>query len=716
MLDEEQLRQEINRYKKRHLKEDTEQEVVRSHEYMQFRRENLPNHLSLYEKACNFSAKYLNVKPDPKKAKVMKENLRISHLNVTPAGAFSFSIVWAIASVFLGAVIGLVILNSFFMLILFLTTGLMGLIIFDKLPQYFANNWRLKASNQMVQCIFYVATYMRHTSNLENAIEFAADHTAPPLSLDLKKVLWDVETEEYESIKESLDSYLESWRKWNIEFIEAFHLLEASLLEPSETRRLVFVDKALEVMLSETYEKMLHYTHNLKNPITMLHMMGVILPILGMIILPLIVSFMGNVRWYHISFLYNFILPIMVYFMGKNILSQRPTGYGDTDISLHTPDLEKYKKFLIKIGKFEIKIKPITITLIIGGFLFLIGISPLLIHAISPDFDIGLSPIIDESSPCKRRYCLMRYMITDSNSTKKLGPFGLGAAVISMFVPLAIGIGLHIYFTIKSKKLIKKRNEAKDLEKEFASGLFQLGNRIGDGLPIEIAFGKVAKVLSGTKTGEFFAVVSNNITKMGMSLRQAIFNNRHGALIYFPSKIIESSMKVLMQSSRKGPKICSQALINVSQYIKEIHRVNERLKDLLSDILSSMKSQISFLAPAIAGIVVGITSMISAIISKLGGELGGLEGSEAVGVSSMPELFKQGIPTYFFQIVVGLYVIQIVYILSVMANGIENGSDKLNEKYMVGKNMKGSTLLYIAIATIVTIMFNLTASMIINVT
>jgi len=47
----------------------------------------------------------------------------------------------------------------------------------------------------MVLCIFYVVTYMRHTSNLELAVEFASQHLSAPLNLDLRKVLWDVETE-----------------------------------------------------------------------------------------------------------------------------------------------------------------------------------------------------------------------------------------------------------------------------------------------------------------------------------------------------------------------------------------------------------------------------------------------------------------------------------------------------------------------------------------
>ena len=146
---------------------------------------------------------------------------------------------------------------------------------------------------------------MRHTSNIENAIGFAADHLAPPLSLDLKKVLWDVETEKYESVKESLDLFLQTWKKWNFEFIESFHLIESSLYEASEDRRLNSLDKSLDVIISETYEKMLHFAHNLQSPITMLHMLGIILAILGLVILPMVVSFIEGVRCYHLAALYK---------------------------------------------------------------------------------------------------------------------------------------------------------------------------------------------------------------------------------------------------------------------------------------------------------------------------------------------------------------------------------------------------------------------------
>ena len=64
----------------------------------------------------------------------------------------------------------------------------------------------------------YTVTYMRHITQCQD--EFAAHHLAPPL-FRFKKVIWDVETEKYSSVKESLMLIL-THGKWNIEFIEAF--------------------------------------------------------------------------------------------------------------------------------------------------------------------------------------------------------------------------------------------------------------------------------------------------------------------------------------------------------------------------------------------------------------------------------------------------------------------------------------------------------------
>jgi hypothetical protein len=688
---------------------------VFSREYKDFKREYLPKHLSLYEKACNISEKALKIKADPKKAVAVQEAIDVCHLNITPSGVLAFSILAPLLVIVIGALGSFVLVGSLFFVLFFLMAGGALLLVLGKLPFFFSNSWRMKASNQMVLCIFYVVTYMRHTSNLELAVGFASDHLDPPLALDLKKVLWDVETGRYENIKESLDFYLNGWRKWNREFIEAFHLIESSLYEPGEERRLYLLDKALDIILSETYEKMLHFAHNLQSPITMLHMLGIILPILGLVILPLVVNFLSDpeaglvVKWYHISLLYNVILPIAVYYLGKNILSKRPTGYGDTDISETNPEYKKYKNIILRLGRAELKISPLFIAVFIGIVFFIIGFSPMILHAISPGFD---------ASFMGGKFKLLDYHESKVTAGEIVGPYGIGASIISVGVILAIGLSLGIYFMLRSKNVIRIREKTKELEDEFASALFQLGNRLGDGLPAEIAFGKVAEVMTDTVSGRFFELVSVNISRLGMSVQEAIFNPRTGALVYFPSKIIESSMKVLIESAKKGPKIAAQAVMNVARYIKEIHKVNERLKDLMADIISSMKSQIKFLTPAIAGIVIGITSMVTNILGMLSERMAGIAstGEASLAQMSLVDMFGDGIPTYYFQIIVGIYVVQIIYILTVLSNGIENGSDKLAERYELGQNLTKSVLLYVFVSIVIMLLFNLIAGQIMDVT
>lgn len=680
-----------------------------SKEYQTFREEIVSKQRTKYEKWCETAENIIKLKPPEKLLAKIQESISIAHINITPGGSASFAALASLLIILFGFLFSIIIflfqeeqtLANFpiLTLLIFLIIALLSLNYLNKIPIYITSRWRLKASNQMVLCILYVVIYMRHTSNLEHAIKFAAQHIDAPLSLDLRKVFWDVETGKYSNIKQSLDNYLESWRHYNLEFITAFHLIESSLYEPTESRRLELLDKSLSVILDGTYEKMLHYAQDVKSPVTTLHMLGVILPILGLVIFPLIGSLLeGKITWYHLAFLYNIILPVVVFAVGLNILSKRPTGYGESKVAESV-----YKKIP----------SPKNLALLIAVILIAIGLLPLIITFLDPPkFLEGKVCAINDIDLGPTLGCFFGYVKSGDNI---YGPFGLGALILSFFIPAALAFSIGLYYKTKSKKIIELRNETKDLESEFASSLFQLGNRMGDGIPVELAFSKVAETMEGTPSGKFFRIVDTNIRQLGMDVERAIFNEKNGAILSYPSSLIESSMEVLLEGSKKGPKIVSQSLISISTYVDKIHKVAERLKDLLAEVISSMKSQVSFLTPAIAGIVVGISAMIVNIIVALNQSITSssftLEpGTEATagGLSGIIELFNINgiIPGYFFQLVVGIYVVQLAYILTILQNGIENGMDKVNEEYLLGKNMIKSFLLYAVIAIIVTILFS----------
>ena len=721
-MEEEEYKKLVERYKSR-IKEEfgatpLPNVQISSKEYTEFKAELYPLRYSLYEKACNFAAS-LNIKQDEKTNNKITKELATSHLNTTPAGVLGFAIIVALVTILLAPLVAFILPKIFglepqMILVLFmLIAGAALFFILQKIPSFMATTWRMKASNQMVQAIFYIVTYMRHTSNIERAIEFASQHLEPPLSLDFRKIIWDVETQKYSTIRESANSYLAQWQEFDKEFVEAFHLIESSLLEGEEARRLTLLDKALEVILNGTYENMLHYAHDLKSPMTILHMLGIILPILGLVILPLVVSFMAGgtnpfLLAFYISLMYNVGIPTIVFLIGKQILAKRPAGYGAVDIS-NKEGVKKLRNVNLPITKqFSISINPLFFSIGIAIVSIIIGLSPLIMHA------AGSSDIFFDA---EKQHSLLGYVCPpdvgqDCLESEKIGPFGIGASILSVVLIAGLGVALGLYYKLRSTNVIKVRERTKALEEEFSSALFQLGNRLGDGLPAEIALAKVSVTMEGTTSGDFFRIAERNIAKLGMGLDEALFNPKVGAVSAFPSKVIESSMKVLVESVKKGPRIAAQALLSMANYIKEIHRVEERLKDLMSDVISSMKAQVKFLTPAIAGIVIGITSMISTILTKLSakiGDVGSGESAPSVG-GDMLSIFGIGMPTFHFQIVVGIYIIQLAYILTVLSNGVENGADKLGERYELGQNIISSVLLYCILAGVVMLLFNMFAN------
>src|SRR3989338_575132 len=89
-------------------------------EYQEFKAEFLPKHMTLYEKFCNLSEKLLKIKPDPKKALAMQDAINITHLNITPAGAVSFSFLIPLVAAVFGSLLAFLIFQSTFFVLLFI--------------------------------------------------------------------------------------------------------------------------------------------------------------------------------------------------------------------------------------------------------------------------------------------------------------------------------------------------------------------------------------------------------------------------------------------------------------------------------------------------------------------------------------------------------------------------------------------------------------------
>ena len=670
-----------------------------SSDFLAFKKDALPE-TSRYEKFCKSIGSIFRLRLSKKDSERLQKSIDIAHLEITPSQAASLAFISLFILFFSGVLISasIYMISNNFPFLLLILTFVFSLFLFfylSEFPTRLAQRWRLRASSQMVDCILYIVVYMKHTSNLEMAVRFASEHLRQPLSLDLKKVFWDVEVGKFSNVKESLDAYLETWREYSIEFIEAFHLIESSLYEPSDSRRVQTLEKALEVILDGVYEKMLKYSREIRSPLTNLYMLGIVLPTLTLALLPLASTLLqGAITWYMVFVLFNLIIPFFVFYLTSEIMMKRPGGHGESEVLEMNPLYPQYKSNA-----------PFFIAFFLCLPLILIGLIPLLAQTELAGM-LGMQNDYSLESLGLGFMGQGRVFDFKATDTGMAGPFGIIALLLSLFIPLGIALFFSIAYEMKTKEMIKEREKSKQLEKEFASSLFQLGNRLGDGIPAEIAFARIAESTKGQATENFFRLVNTNVQQLGMSVEQAIFNQKRGAIIFYPSALISTSMKILVESAKKGLDVAARSLMSISEYVKNIDKISERLRDLLAEVVSDMKSNMTFLAPLLAGIVIGLAGMITSIINTLTELMAGISteaiSAESGTIGNMLKIFDitTMIPPYFLQIAVGIYIVQIIFILTDTLVLVDAGDDRLKKIYDLSRNLKRGILLYFVVAFI----------------
>lgn len=673
-------------------------EELTSIDYEKFRIETLPSSINYYEKICNFCEKIMPIKPDKKTAEGFSASLYNAHLNCTPTGVQSTAVFFPLLVVILGLFM-LVLIQSSVIGIGIILIGLFMYLVLLKIPNMLERRMRARANDQIIIAVFYIVAFMRFNSNFELAVNFAANYLNPPLSLDFKRILWQLQNSEFPTIKAAIDKYLEKWRDDNLEFLESIYLIESSLYESDNFRRISLLDKSLDIILQGNYEKMLHFAQELREKVNTFNMLGVVLPILGLIILPLAASF-GDPKstWQVVFLLYDIIIPVMVGYYGFILTFNRPSTVNSIKTPKNIKNFKQMQKYPLKISKNKtIYLSPKYPAYFLFGLFLFIGLSPLLIHMFGYEEPLNnfFANIFGETSPFGT-FQDYREIDKDPTNIYNFGPYGTYPGILSLFIPLSIAFSIGFYLKTKYKSLIHLRDATKKLELQFPSAMFQLGNRINEGMAAELAFGAVAETMKGTEAGNFFGKIDSNIKFDGLSVEKAIFDKEKGAINVYPSDLIVSSMKILVHAAEKGPEITAKTLIDLSRYLSEIHMGSERMKDLLAESLSSMKGQASFLAPVISAVVISIVSLVTMIMGILSEQTSKIDTQG----QNFSNFLGESIPTYLFQGVVGIYIVILIALLVYVVTNLESGEDPILTKYEIGSKLMGGMMKYSIIVLI----------------
>ncbi len=653
--------------------------VLTSREYRLFKEAESKKNPHWYERLARTAEKFIKISPDQKSKQELEAAIAFTGMRITPESVMSLfiSTILLFVIIAMGILLSMVMTGMLTMTIIIAGLGMivLGILIGYYLftyPKSMVKAMRVKASSQVVIAVLYMVISMRSSPNLEKALRFSASNVSGELAWDMRRLLWDIEMRKYLSASDAMTDYISKWKPENEEFAEAMRLIRDSQTHVPEKAKAV-LDEALEVILDGTKTRMKHYAQEMKMPVMIIHMMDIVLPILGTIMAPLTAVFMADlVGPVHFIIGYNIVLPIVILWFINYTLSKRPVTFSQVDISAH-PDIPKKGRFTV--GKTTLPVLPIAILVLVAMTAY-----PIIFFLQNPELIFS--------------------------GVK--GDHSIVSLMMSMIIVLGIGFSIAIYSILSNYQKDMIQSDIQSTEGEFELALFQLGNRISGGTPTELAIEKSIDDVKDLKIADLFRLILRNIRNLGMTFEDALFNEKWGALRYYPSKLIRNVMYVVVDTSKAGIQYASESMLRIARYLKNMRETQEYIRELLSDTASSMKFQAYFLTPMITGLIVSMTDIIVKVLSTLGRYLEGAGFNEGMGFGDMTSIFgNMGSSTSpeMFQFIVGVYLLEVIIILGIFTTRIMHGDDKVKQWNSIGKMLIIGLVLYFLVAMMSSSMF-----------
>ncbi|MBI4406421.1 type II secretion system F family protein [Candidatus Micrarchaeota archaeon] len=561
-------------------------------------------------------------------------------------------------------------------------------------PQMEAKREQTLALGYMPEIVNYLVSSMRLTPNLEKAVDFTASHGRGKIAEDMKKIVWDVQIGKYPSVEEALDELAYKWGRYNEDFKQALMIVRSSVLEANDAKREALLEKAAADVLEGTKEKMDGFARALSQPTVYLYYFGVLLPLMLAIVLPIGGTLAGGsfplARPEILALIYLVGLPIGLIVLGFAILGSRPPTYEPPEIDENYPGLPPNGSF--SLGGINFPVVPLALALLVAAI------------AVGYTFDQGIAAGISQFERAEALAAMPHVELPGIPPTQLfLGMFTL----LSIIIGLGLAGGAYLFGTYSARK--KAQDEIRAMEREFKDAIYVLASRLGENRPLEDALKHAVEFLPNSKVASrVFRKILDNITTMGMTIDDAVFHPDYGALKNIPSRTLESGLRITIDSIGLGVNVAAKSLIGLALQLRNSEKIDQLLRNLLAGVTSMLKTMGTFIAPIVLGVV---TSLQGVIVNALSANCAdvpaqtGPPGAAGFGGGNLSSLFckpsgEEAASTdpALFTFIMGLYVIEVVIILTYFNSQIEDSNNKLYTYLEIAKALPIATIIFALVA------------------
>ncbi|MEM4326938.1 MAG: hypothetical protein QXZ13_02085 [Candidatus Diapherotrites archaeon] len=501
---------------------------------------------------------------------------------------------------------------------------------------------------EMLQALLELSNYISLNTSMEAALKNVSENLGGVLGKQFRDITEKLSSKEYSTLGEAFEHYIPIWLKVNPEFDKGLNMLQKATQALDEERDTI-INEVIETVILSYYDSGKRSTEMLSNQTKTLISIGVMIPMMSLIMLPLITIFLpqlANVAL--LVFVYVIFFPAMLLLMAMNFASNR--------VQVNTIDIKNSPKFReIPKGWYFAAL----------GIVFLFFIWPIL-HISSID--------LTTQEGIAREYTLVSI-------------FAVWSGLFGLFV--AIEFLTYVYAKRNEKVWLEMEETERDIPhllQVFASYLSL--NRSMESILDDVVndykrhgFGQHSTVKIISTMNEVLVNTKNSLKEIVEKILPSIAPSRRMSQIL---RRIVTFTEIEQKSAAKSAKmIRSQTL--------SIYKLDDYIQTLLAETISIVSLSTSVLAPLLATTA---TVMAAAIVMSL--EFIKKKINEvllAVGSTSIElELVKidKIIPPTILELIVGLYFIETVVILSVFLSNIRNGTDRykiaktINENLLIG--------------------------------
>lgn len=566
---------------------------------------------------------------------------------------------------------------------------LLAALYYQRYPQMAAERERLLSLAYVPEIVNYLVMSLRINPNLERGVEFAASHGRGKIAEELKELIWGVQMGRYLSIEEGLDQMAYRWGNYSDDFKHALMVIRSSALEADKERRNALLEKASEDVLEGSREKMDLYARGLHQPSVFLYYFGILLPLMLAIILPISAAFVKGVPLASaasIFVIYCVLIPAGIWLYGGTILSGRPPTYVAPDIPETFPGLPRRGNMRVAGIELSYTFAALAVfALVVGLGFFLDGARIAQIPA----------------------YDLEKTLPTIPSVTLPLFGTLYTYAIFGLVVGLSCGLSVYLYGKYGARKRVQ--DEIRYMEGEFRDAVYVLASRLGENRPMEMALQNAVEFLPKSKiANRVFRKVLENIALLGLTLEAAVFDKVYGAMRDLPSQTIRSGMRVMVDAVELGVNVAAKSLIQLSIQIRNARKIDESLRRLLSDVTTLLNTMATFVAPVVLGVVTALQTIIINSLSGLGAgdqmastetvRVGGLSFAGLGSILDTSSIKSSAASPGEFVFVMGVYVIEVVILLTYFNAQVEDSNNKLHTMVSISKALPVASILFAAVA------------------